>query len=273
MTQLARARGAAPGEPGNGTDRSPGRRIDLTKRYGWRGRIGLISPAILDTSAEQMRKLLPEGVLLSAITISTPIQNLGPDQGGKAFDLLIEGGKRLAAEKVDVLICGGAAVAVMKGVEGDAELEQALRRETGLPLVMANGGILEALRFFGARKVVAISPFVEARNREISSFLDASGYRCLAAEGLGLAKNVDFASQPPDAAFQLGRRVAREHPDADAIYIACPRWPTVDIIEALESDTGKPVISAPAAWIWGALKALNIRECTPGYGRLLDSLK
>ena len=245
----------------------------LKMRYGWRGRVGLISPAILDTSAEQMRKLLPEGVLLSALTISAPIQKLGPEQGNRAFDLMVEAGKRLADEKVDVLICGGAAVALIKGQDGDAELEQALRRETGLPLVMANGGILEALRFFGARSVVAISPFVEARNQEISAFLNASGYKCLTAEGLGLTKNIDFASQSPDAAFQLGRRVAREHPDADAIYIACPRWPTVDIIAALESDTGKAVISAPAAWIWGALKALNIRECTPGYGRLLDSLR
>lgn len=249
------------------------RPADFSRRYGWRAKIGLISPAILDTSAEQMRKILPEGVLLSAITISMPIQRLGPEQGTRAFDLMIEGGKRLAAEKVDALICGGAAVAVMKGVDGDREMEQALRRETGLPLVMANGAILEALRHLKARSVIAISPFIEPRNQEIADFLNASGYSCLAAEGLGLTKNVDFASQPPEAALRLGLKTARAHPDADAIYIACPRWPTVDIIETLEQETGKPVISAPAAWIWGALKALDIRECSPGYGRLLDELR
>jgi len=250
-----------------------GKPLDLKKRYGWRAKIGLISPAILDTSTEQMRKLLPEGVMLSAITISAPIQMLGKEQGTRAFDLMVEGGKRLAAEKVDALICGGAAVAVMKGVDGDREMEEALRRETGVPLVMANGGVLAALRAVGARSVIAISPFIEPRNKEISDFLTASGYRCLAAEGLGLTRNVDFASQTPDAALQLGLRVARDHPGAEAIYIACPRWPTVDIIAELESKTGIPVISAPAAWIWGALKALDIRDCTPGYGRLLDSLR
>ena len=86
---------------------APGKRVDFKKRYGWRARIGLISPAILDTSAEQMRKILPEGVLLSAITISAPIQNLGTEQGTRAFDLMVEGGKRLAAEKVDALAGGG----------------------------------------------------------------------------------------------------------------------------------------------------------------------
>lgn len=252
---------------------SGGRSADFSRRYGWRGKIGLISPAILDTAAEQMRKILPEGVLLSAVTISMPIQTLGTEQGTRAFELMIEGGKRLAAEKVDVLICGGAAVAVMKGVDGDKEMAEALRRETGLPLVMANGGILEALRYLKARSVIAISPFIEPRNKEIADFLNASGYPCLAAVGLGLTRNVDFASQTPDAALQLGLKTAREHPDADAIYIACPRWPTVDIIETLEQETGKPVIAAPAAWIWGALRTLGIRECSAGYGRLLESLR
>ena len=32
-------------------------------QYGWRARVGHISPALLDTSAEECRKLLPPGVL------------------------------------------------------------------------------------------------------------------------------------------------------------------------------------------------------------------
>lgn len=95
----------------------------------------------------------------------------------------------------------------------------------------------------------------------------------LATKGLGLTKNIDFASQSPDAAFNLARGLAREHPAADAIYIACPRWPSVDIIAPLEADTGMAVIAAPAAMVWGALNAIKILECKPGYGRLMDSLR
>ena len=84
-------------------------------RYGWRARIGHISPAILDTSGEEMRKLLPEGVLHVGLTISEPIQTLGEEQAAAAFARLVEAGKKLAAENVDVLICGGAPVALSKG--------------------------------------------------------------------------------------------------------------------------------------------------------------
>ena len=79
-------------------------------RYGWRARIGQISPAILDTSGEEMRKLLPAGVLHVGLTISEPIQTLGAAQAAVAFGRMVDAGKRLAAEKVDVLICGGAPV-------------------------------------------------------------------------------------------------------------------------------------------------------------------
>lgn len=242
-------------------------------RYGWRARIGHIAPAILDTSAEEIRKLLPEGVLHVGLTISEPIQSLGAEQAASAFDRMVDAGRRLAREEVDVLICGGAPVALSKGPAGDAELADRLARETGLPVVTANGGVVAALRYFSARIVVAVSPFIEARNMEIRSFLEASGFGCPAAEGLGLVKNIDFANQSADAAFNLGRQVARKHPEADAIYVACPRWPTVDIIAALEADTGKLVVAAPAAMVWGALRALNILDCRPGYGRLMESLR
>jgi maleate isomerase len=241
-------------------------------RYGWRARIGHISPAILDTSGEEMRKLLPEGVLHVGLTISEPIQTLGEEQATAAFAHLVEAGKKLAAEKVDVLICGVAPVALSKGPAGDAELAELLCRSTNLPVVTANGAVVDGLRAVGARTVIVVSPFIEARNREIQNFLQTSGFKVPATQGLGLVKNIDFASQSPDAAFQLARGLAREHAEADAIYIACPRWPSVDIIAPLEADTGMAVIAAPAAMVWGALKAIRIMDCAPGYGRLMESL-
>jgi len=242
-------------------------------RYGWRARIGHIAPAILDTSGEEMRKLLPTGVLHVGLTISEPIQTLGAELAAAAFQRMVDAGKRLAAEKVDVLICGGAPVALSKGPAGDAELAELLRRETRLPVVTANGVVVDGLRALGVRSVIAISPFIEARNQEIKRFLEASGFTVPATKGLGLTKNIDFASQSADAAFSLAHGVAKKHPEADGIYIACPRWPSVDIIAALEADTGKAVVAAPAAMVWGALRALRISDCKPGFGRLMDSLR
>ena len=186
-------------------------------RYGWRARIGHIAPAILDTSGEEMRKLLPAGVLHVGLTISEPIQTLGAEQAAEAFGRIGRCRKRLAAEKVDVLICGGAPVALSKGVAGDAELTELLRRETQLPVVTANGAVVDGLRTLGARSVLVVSPFIDARNQEIKAFLEANKFVVPATRGLGLTKNIDFASQSPDAPFTMARDLSKQHFEADAI--------------------------------------------------------
>jgi hypothetical protein len=61
--------------------------------YGWRGRVGHISPAILDTSAEECRKLLPAGVLHVGLSISLPVQRMAPEELDQAGPLM---GKRSA---------------------------------------------------------------------------------------------------------------------------------------------------------------------------------
>ncbi|HLN87330.1 MAG TPA: hypothetical protein VK200_12730, partial [Candidatus Limnocylindrales bacterium] len=168
---------------------------------------------------------------------------------------------------------GGAPVALAKGPAGDADLADLLRRATNLPVVTANGAVVDGLRALGAHSVIVVSPFIEARNQEIAIFLQTCGFKVLATKGLGLVKNIDFATQSPQAAFQLARGLARQHAEADAIYIACPRWPSVDIIAPLEADTTMSVIAAPAAMVYGALKAINIMDCKPGYGRLMEGLR
>jgi maleate cis-trans isomerase len=103
-------------------------------------------------------------------------------------------------------------------------LADLLRRSTNLPVVTANGAVVDGLRTIGARTVIVVSPFIEARNQEIQNFLQTSGFKVAATKGLGLVQNIDFASQSPTR--RLLRAMAREHP-ADAIYIACPRWLSV----------------------------------------------
>src|SRR2546421_643265 len=71
-------------------------------RYGWRARVGHVSPAIVDTQAEECRKLLPPGVLHQVLSVSEPVQALTPDQLARAGGLMVEAARRLAAEEADL---------------------------------------------------------------------------------------------------------------------------------------------------------------------------
>ena len=45
--------------------------------------------------------------------------------------------------------------------------------------------------------------------------------------------------------------------------------PTLPVLQALEEDLNKPVISSASAMMWHALRLTGVRESIPGYGRLL----
>ncbi len=73
------------------------------------------------------------------------------------------------------------------------------------------------------------------------------------------------------SAYNLAKEVYQEAPEVDGIYISCARIPTVDAIELLEEETGKPVFTSVQSVVWAALKALNLKA-NKGYGRLLATL-
>ena len=85
--------------------------------------------------------------------------------------------------------------------------------------------------------------------------------------GLGLQYAWDIGNTPPSHVYRHGK--AADTPDADGVLIPCTAFPTVDILEALEEDLGKPVVSANQATMWKAAAMAGIGEKLEGLGSLM----
>jgi maleate isomerase len=70
----------------------------------------------------------------------------------------------------------------------------------------------------------------------------------------------------PQSAYDLARRLDR--PDADAVMLGCGNWNTFPVIERLERDLGKPVLTTNQVSLWHALKMLGAAPVS-GLGVLL----
>jgi len=73
---------------------------------------------------------------------------------------------------------------------------------------------------------------------------------------------------PQHAAIELGRKLMREHPDADTILLPSPHWPTAGAIEPLEREFGVNVMTAQQAIVWDALRRCGVTDKIEGFGRL-----
>ena len=91
--------------------------------------------------------------------------------------------------------------------------------------------------------------------------MSIDGLRCMNVHGL--------AQFSRSVVYKLVRGV--NNPDAECVFISCTNFPTIDIIEVLEKDLGKPVITANQALLWSALRKLGVHGSIDGYGQLLKN--
>ena len=81
-----------------------------------------------------------------------------------------------------------------------------------------------------------------------------------------LAEGVELLGEFPDAALAAPRYLARraDGPGADGVFIACTALPTLPVIEPLEEDLGKPVITANQATMWETLRLSGVATSSMG---------
>ena len=238
--------------------------------YGWRGKIGFVSPARDWRGMPEVYPLLPEGVTMTITTLG--MDKLVAEDANKTFEMYPDAARHLERQECDVVVLGGSVVFPFMGYERSQEMIRKIRESVKVPVINNLEAHFDALRALSAKKIVIATPYEDARNEERKKLCESVGFEVLNIKGLGLQRRADFGKQPPYASYRLAKQAFLEDPQADAIYISCPEWPTIRNIERLEQDTGKPVVAAFPAMIWAALRTIGIKEPVKGYGKLLELL-
>ena len=228
-------------------------------------RIGLLVPSSNTTVEPEFYRALPRGVTLHTARLF--LTRIAPDAIlGMVADMEKQA-KLLASADVDVIVLGATAPSFLNGLGYDREIIGKLEAATGKKATTTSTALVEAIRHIGAKRVVLGSAYDEKVNGIARSFLQASGIEVIDMDGLSLVDNLVVGRLSSDTAYGLAMKLNRA--DADAIVLSCTNWQTMDAIERIERETGKPVISTTQATIWAALRAIGCTENIAGYGRLL----
>jgi maleate cis-trans isomerase len=171
--------------------------------------------------------------------------------------------KLLAHANVDVICYGCTGGGFIKGPGYDQQLIEDIKEATGIPGTTTIVGVTDALRALGAKRLCVASPYEAWLNERLRDFLQKSGFEVLAVKGLGTQAH---ASVTPEQVEALVTSVAR--PDADAIFISCTNFGTLEIIESLEKKLDKPVVTSNSASMWKMMRLAGDRGAVPGAGRL-----
>ena len=231
-------------------------------------RIGLLVPSSNTTVELEFYRALPANVTLHTARLF--LTEITPEAILRMVEDLEQQSRLLASADVDVIVMGATAPSFLKGAGYDREVMARIEKAAGKPATTTSTALLRALRFLDAKRIALGSAYTDKVNAIAQGFLEANGLQVVAARGLGMVDNLAVGRLGPESAYDLARDAA--HADADAVVLACTNWRSMDVIERLERELGKPVVSTTQVSVWDALRLIGYRGEIEGYGRLLRTL-
>lgn len=240
----------------------------LERPYGYRARIGSISPAaISEVKPYEFYQAAPPGTTLAFAELT--ITEMEESQLDRAIAGIVDAAEALARTAVDYIVIAGTPLVVLRPPAFEADIvREVAAKVSPIPVVTSQMMEVAALHQLGLHRIVIGSPWNEKVNVPLADYMVRAGFDVVEARGSAIPMR-DRGLLGNDAAANLGRELLRAHPDVDGLYLACPNWPTLYASTALEEEFGKPVLSPLQAFVWYPLRALGRFEPVEGRGRLL----
>jgi maleate cis-trans isomerase len=234
-----------------------------------RAKIGLIVPPNNTVNEAEWQSALPPGVSLHATRMRlNPLARTPEEMAVLRADL--QAATALVAEAgVDVIAFGCTAPSA---VNPRREMESMMAEAGGRPGATAGAAMADALLAVGGRRIVLLSPFSEAVTRHEAAFLAGEGIEVIAVASLG---HQTYAPGRKLGIHLIGpaeiRAALAPLPlnQADVLMLSGTNLVTFPIIEALEVEIGRPVVSSNQALLWSALRRAGIADRLK-LGRLFD---
>lgn len=236
--------------------------------YGWRGIIGLVTPASGVSLETEFHKIAPEGVAI--ITTRIPLDRPIIEELMRIADHAEEASALIAKAKPDLIVLGCTTGSLVKGIGYDKEIISRIESRVGIPATTTTTGVVDSLNALKVKKIAIVTPYPDEVNQREKSFMEDSGFEITSIKALQLAEGVLGRDVESEQWYRLVKEIFSE--DADAIFISCNALSVIDIIETLEEELRRPVITSNQALIWAALRKIDVKDKIGGLGTLFRVL-
>ena len=235
----------------------------MAKREEFR-RVGLLLPSSNSVQEPELYKALPPGYTLHVTRLQ--LSNIEAASTLRIAEQIEDAASKLADADVDIIVLAATAPSSRKGLGYDKELIRKITAASGKPATTAATALVEALTTLGIKKIVLGAPWSDDVNATTTKFIEDNGFKVLKQKALGHVANLEVGLLDPQSAFDMGRQI--DQADADAVMLACGNWNTFPIIDKLESQIKKPVLTTNQVSLWHVMKLLGAKPMQ-GFGTLL----
>ncbi len=254
--------------------------------WGWQARIGMFIVGNEAVPEAEWWAMAPANVSIHAarVTARAPWARWNENRSGVTPEEdLVRGCRQFAAMRLSAVTVGHSSSSILGGKGWDEAVANHLSGLLGPGTQVTTNGLdcLAALRASGVRRPFLVLPpwFNDA--------MAAAGAGYFAEHGVAPAAHQRYdpgrkwRDLPPGELYANGMGFEQEieplyaqiraacPADADGVLIAGTGFRCVGVLDALEQDLRRPVVSANQASLWNCLRLSGVRTPVSGYGNLL----
>ena len=230
-------------------------------------KVGLIALSTDQTIESDFNKIcndLPLSIFINRIHNQNPLtkENLLKMQD----DLESVTNKILPNEKINTIACGCTSGTIAIGEDKVKELILLAKKDcyVSTPITSA----LKAFKLMKIKKIALFTPYPDSVNRTILEYFIKKNIEVTSFTSLNLNLDSEFANVDPNYILEISSKL--EMKNADALFISCTALPVLNLIERLEKELGKPVITSNQSLIWDTLESIGMNKDILGFGKLFN---
>jgi maleate isomerase len=216
-------------------------------------RVGCIIPSSNRMVEQEMVAAFPEGVQAHV----TRLRMTGPNRAPLAAVLprIEEATRALTDARCEVVAFHCTANSMDEGRGGEERILAAVTAAGAAHATTTATAIRRAFDVLRARKVVLITPYDQRTTDHETEFLHEAGYQVLHAKGFALNGSDAYCATPPT--YWRDRVLEAARPDADVYFVSCANISVFGVIEELERQLDRPVVTSNQAVVWDCISRLG----------------
>lgn len=166
--------------------------------------------------------------------------------------------------KLDLIIYGCTSGSFIFGDDYDNKIINKIKNHCGIKTITTSSSVINALKILNIKNVSVLTPYPNHINKKLSQYLK---YYEINVNNLTCLPTIDeintYSSQN---VYEYAKKII--HNKNDGIFISCTDLRTFEIIDILEKEINKPVVTSNQSTYWNAFKTLCIEEKVESYGKL-----
>jgi maleate isomerase len=173
----------------------------------------------------------------------------------------------LPDQKLDCVAYGCTSGTIAAGYNSIFEKVNAAKPNTKVttPITAA----IKALKKLKVNKISIFTPYTDEINQSVVGYFKKENFIINELSYFDIASDLDIGKVDDKYLFEVLSKINLK--DSEALFVSCTALPVLSLIDDLEKNLKKFVVSSNQALIWDSLNQVNSNINVVGYGKLFNN--